>query len=253
MPLKALAQLQHGVAKLAFRILCHSQSHSTMKKNNKNKGKKSLTAVGAVVAAGLTPGIVTGIPVSQSPGHDVEITAADAVSINGETFDFDDLFAMQQQQINRDMSKMYGPPPVSVREHDEKKLQEDLREQARLDSIRRAQEARALIYGPPPVRYVSSNPEEIRALILSVNKDEAIDNIQYKLQEYISFMFNTRPNRIRPDEEIIKDLEPDQQAGLLQEVENSFGVQLTDDMLTQLNTVYRLAKFIVEVISPITE
>lgn len=217
----------------------------------KNKGKKSLTAVGAVVAAGLTPGIVTGVPVSQSPGPDVELTAADAVSINGEVFDFDELFAMNQ--INRDLPKVYGPPPVSVREQDEKKRQEALREQALLDSIRRAQEARALVYGPPPVRYVSSDPEEVRAYTLSVDKEEAINTIQYKLQEYLSFMHNTTPNRIRPDEELIKDLAADQQAGLLQEVEKSFGVQLSQDMLTQLNTVHRLAKFIVEVISPIKE
>ena len=61
----------------------------------KNKGKKSLTAVGAVVAAGLTPGIVTGAPASQPPIPDVEFTAADAVSIGGDVFDFDELFAMQ--------------------------------------------------------------------------------------------------------------------------------------------------------------
>ena len=218
--------------------------------NKKNKGKKSLTAVGAVVAAGLTPGIATSVPVSQSPGPDVELTAADVVSINGNVFDFDEMFAMQQ--INRDIPKIYGPPPASVREQEEKARQE-LREQERLDSIRRAQEARALVYGPPPVRYVSSNPEEIRTYILSVDKEEAINSIQYKLQEYISFMFNTRPNRIRPDEELIKDLEPDQQAGLLQEVEKSFGVQLSREMLTQLKTLNRLAKFIVEVISPVKE
>ena len=218
----------------------------------KNKGKKSLTAVGAVVAAGLTPGIVTGVPVSQSSGPDMELTAADVVSINGDVFDFDEMFAMQQ--INRDIPKIYGPPPASVREQEEKARQE-LREQERLDSIRRAQEARALVYGPPPVRYVSSNPEEIRTYILSVDKDEAIDNIQYKLQEYLAFMNNTRPNRIRPDEDIFKDmnLSPGQQESLLQEVEKSFGVQLSEDMLTQLNTLNRLARFIVEVISPVKE
>lgn len=246
----------------------------------KNKGKKSLTAIGAVVAAGLTPGIVSGAPASQSPAPDMELTAADAVSINGKVFDFDELFAMQEaspeQQIIRTMygpqqPKVYGPlPPKSqdkdkdkkkdkdkddnIDEDNDKKLQEEyLLEQARLDSIRRVQERQALVYGPPPVRYVSSNPEEIRAYVLSVDKDEAINSIQYKLQEYISFMNNTRPNRISPDEELMKDLAPDQQAGLLQEVEKSFGVQLSQDMLTQLNTLNRLARFIVEVISPVKE
>lgn len=236
----------------------------------KNKGKKSLTAIGAVVAAGLTPGIVSGAPASQSSGPDVELTAADVVSINGEVFDFDELFAMREaspaQQVIRTVygprqPKVYGPVPpknkdkVKDEDNDNKLQEEALLEQARLDSIRRAEEKRALVYGPPPVRYVSSNPEEIRAYILSVDKDGAIDNIQYKLRDFISLMTNIRQNRIGPDDYFTKDLNlsPEQQASLLKEVENSFGVQLTDDMLTQLNTVYRLARFIVEVISPIKE
>lgn len=236
----------------------------------KNKGKKSLTAIGAVVAAGLTPGIVSGAPASQSSGPDVELTAADVVSINGEVFDFDELFAMREaspaQQVIRTVygprqPKVYGPVPpkdkdkVKDEDNDNKLQEEALLEQARLDSIRRAEEKQALVYGPPPVRYVSSNPEEIRAYILSVDKDEAIDNIQYKLRDFISLMTNIRQNRIGPDDNFTKDLNlsPEQQASLLKEVENSFGVQLTDDMLTQLNTVYRLARFIVEVISPIKE
>ncbi len=67
-------------------------------KKDKNKGKKRLAAVGAVVAAGLTPGAIVasaaGMP-PQSPN--VEITAAQVVSIAGSTYSFDELFAMQER------------------------------------------------------------------------------------------------------------------------------------------------------------
>lgn len=66
-------------------------------KKDKNKGKKTLAAVGAVVAAGLTPGVIAasaaGLP-NQSPN--VEITAAEVVAIAGSTYSFDELYAMQQ-------------------------------------------------------------------------------------------------------------------------------------------------------------
>ncbi len=67
-------------------------------KKDKNKGKKTLAAVGAVVAAGLTPGAIVasaaGMP-PQSPN--VEITAAQVVAIAGSTYSFDELFAMQER------------------------------------------------------------------------------------------------------------------------------------------------------------
>ena len=65
-----------------------------MKKNN--KGKRTLTAVGAVVAAGLTPGFIavsaTGATL-QSPN--AEVTAAEVVAIDGQVYSFDELYAMQ--------------------------------------------------------------------------------------------------------------------------------------------------------------
>lgn len=64
---------------------------------DKNKGKKTLAAVGAVVAAGLTPGIVVasaaGLPIQ---GTNAEITAADVVAIGGTAYSFDELYAMQR-------------------------------------------------------------------------------------------------------------------------------------------------------------
>ena len=60
----------------------------------KNKGKKSLTAVGALVAAGLTPGIVTALP---TQGSNAGLTAAEVVAIDGNTYSFDELSAMQRE------------------------------------------------------------------------------------------------------------------------------------------------------------
>ena len=60
----------------------------------KNKGKKSLTAVGALVAAGLTPGIVTALP---TQGSNAGLTAAEVVAIDGNAYSFDELSAMQRE------------------------------------------------------------------------------------------------------------------------------------------------------------
>ena len=63
----------------------------------KKKGKKALTAVGAVVAAGLTPGIIAATPgYLPDQGFNAAITAADVVAIDGQTYDFDELYAKQQ-------------------------------------------------------------------------------------------------------------------------------------------------------------
>ena len=64
----------------------------------KNKGKKALTAVGAVVAAGLTPGFITASAAGASiQGPSAETTAAEVVAIDGQAYSFDELYAMQHQ------------------------------------------------------------------------------------------------------------------------------------------------------------
>lgn len=81
-------------------------------KKDKNKGKKLLTAVGAVVA-GLTPGIMAASPVQ---GSNAAITAADMVAIDGNAYSFDELYAMQQHgsglRVGKDPQHvtMYGVP-----------------------------------------------------------------------------------------------------------------------------------------------
>ena len=59
----------------------------------KNIGKKKLTAMGAVVAAGLTPGIMAA---SANQGSNAGMTAADVVAIDGTAYSFDELLAMQR-------------------------------------------------------------------------------------------------------------------------------------------------------------
>ena len=67
-------------------------------KKDKNKGKKSFAAVGAVVAVGLTPGIVGATPqCAPIPDPNIELTAAQVVAIGGNTYSFDELYAMQQR------------------------------------------------------------------------------------------------------------------------------------------------------------
>ena len=232
----------------------------------KNKGRKSLTAVGAVVAAGLTPGIVTGTPASLPPNPDVEITAADAISINGETFDFDELFAMHQVYRDpRETPKVYGPPPVSIKDKEVQAPDEALREQARLDSIRRVMDRQALVYGPPPTvygpptpKYNSIGPDELRS-IAADDKEEATSLTLRILMDFCYYMMsNTNgvvPTNLSENSDLIHDLKMDAQQmyNLQEQIERRFAVQMSEDMLTRLGTLSRIATFIVEVIKPIVD
>ncbi len=67
----------------------------------KNKVKKTLAVVSAVVAVGLMPGIVAASAAASAAdlpihGSNVEITAADVVAIAGTTYSFDELYAMHR-------------------------------------------------------------------------------------------------------------------------------------------------------------
>ena len=88
----------------------------------KNKGKKTLAAVGAVVAAGLTPGIIAATP-NAMPVQDpnIGLTAAEVVAIAGNTYSFDELYAMQQpvaagvQEEAPQVALRYGVQPRPTR------------------------------------------------------------------------------------------------------------------------------------------
>ena len=257
----------------------------------KNKSKKSITAVGAVVAAGLTPGIVTGAPLPEPLSTDINLTAADVVSINGEMYDFEDLFAMNQaDSVPVDqIVVVYGSPKAikalkekkkkeekekkkdkdkKIREKEiadsllleEKRLEEEAIEMARIeamrqDSIRQAQEEFKTVYGPPPPKYLS--PEEMRE-IAAHDKNEARGLIQQALLNYCFFMDDDEPivkSKLSPSNDIIRDMKmkPSHLEGLSKEIENSYAVQLTPEMMEQLGTLRSIASFIVEVMTPIKE
>ena len=213
----------------------------------KKKGRKSITAVSAVVAAGLTPGIISGSPASQPPINDVELTAADAISIGGDIFDFDELFAMEQiRRDPRDIPKVYGPPP-------------SIHKAQRQDSIN---QSIAEVYGPPPPRYLFVGPEELRSIAAN-DKQEAADVILEALMDYCRqrpLDPNVDPNVtghiiLREDRDLVRDLMMDskQLEMLQQEIADRFEVQLTEEMLKQLSTLRRVANFIAEVVTPIKE
>ncbi len=89
-------------------LIIKNTLNAIIMKKDKNKGKKSIAAVGAVVAAGLTPGIVAATPqCAPIPAPNIEVTAAQVVAIGGNTYSFDELYAMQQ----RDDSQ--GRPTIS--------------------------------------------------------------------------------------------------------------------------------------------
>lgn len=72
----------------------------------KNKGKKTLAAVGAVVAAGLTPGIIAATP-NAMPVQDpnIGLTAAEVVAIAGNTYSFDELYALCNNRLTHGCRK----------------------------------------------------------------------------------------------------------------------------------------------------
>lgn len=278
-----------------------------MKKKNKNQSRKSITAVGAVVAAGLTPGIVTGtpLPLPEPLSSDINLTAADVVSINGEMYDFEDLFAMNQGDpvsVDQTLVVVYGSPKAIKKMEEKKKKEEEkkkkeekkkdkdkkkkndkdqemrewqiadsaareekrqiqemdelkaAREKARRDSIERVmQREYKLVYGPPRPSYESSDPEQVRLEIAEYSKDKAIAYVESIIIAYLDNISDMGV-RFRGEERKVfyskTELDSDDKTRLIEEVERSFGVQLTEEMMEQLNTPNRLAQFIVEVIKP---
>ena len=94
-------------------------------KKRRNKGKNALTAVGAMVAAGLTPGFIAASAAGssiQSPSAGT--TAAEVVAIDGLAYSFDELYAMQHPDsvkmdtielnivLEESSATLYGAPVV---------------------------------------------------------------------------------------------------------------------------------------------
>ena len=96
--------------------------------------------------------------------------------------------------------------------------------------------------------------EELRQ-IAADSKDRAIGYIQEDINYWITRKLNITDATIGPNTDLTKDLKLDsEQLQILRnEIEENYGVQISDDMFKQLNTLDRLTKFIVEVVKPIGE
>ena len=93
----------------------------------RNKGKKALTAVSAVVAAGLTPGFIAASAAGSSiQSPNAVTTAAEVVAIDGQAYSFDELYSMQHPDsvkmdtielnivLEDSHATLYGSPVVVI-------------------------------------------------------------------------------------------------------------------------------------------
>lgn len=192
-----------------------------MKKNR----KASLTAVGAVVAAGL--GIAA---TSANAGTPPALTAADVVAIDGQVLDADALLAQQQVVVDENKARSL--------------------EQARRDSVRTAKErmkSQRLVYGPPrPNNFgpVQPNQNETPA-----EREQRIKIEQLALAECCARLSNADAKGIQvtADSRLTRDLgmDPEQMNQLAKEINDRHGVLFTIEQLEQLSTVRRIVQRIV--------
>lgn len=202
-------------------------------RKKKNKGKKTLTAVGAVVAASLTPGIVAatppGLPI-QSPN--AAITAAEAIAINGNTYNFDELFAMQQLGDGRSYYAATGGQPQHA---------------TRYGGPCKPQ---ATYYGAP-----RPYPK-----IVTVQKEKAsdafLDSIQEDLIEYCIQLVDADPYTqgvlFSLDSDLTREIgmSEEQLKALKAEIEDRFGVEVSYHrfyLLNQLNTLRLISEYIFKI------
>ena len=211
-----------------------------MKKKNKNKGKRTFTAVGAVVAAGLTPGFIavsaTGATL-QSPN--AEVTAAEVVAIDGNTFSFDELYAMQQvgSRSPSQQATRYGVPRP---------------QQAPKYAAPRPQNPPSTYYGVPrPHR-----PVVVIEQSSTADREETQMSILTYLMNYCNLLIDAdkRGIIISPDSDLTRDLgmKEDDLKALKAEIEDRYGVEVSHHrfrLIGQLNTPYLVSKHILKLIT----
>ncbi|MBR4828809.1 MAG: acyl carrier protein [Muribaculaceae bacterium] len=203
-------------------------------KKKRNKGKKALTAVGAVVAAGLTPGIIAAGPAG-SPVQDPNVgaTAAEVVAIHGFTYSFDELFAMQLTSNVR----MFDPSSL-------------------------AQPQSATRYGAPckptqpSTHYGVQRPHPMPAPdaqeLKMMRVEEALDTIQLGLLEFCAELIDAdaRGIPISVDSDLTSELGMDdyELKALKAEIEEHYGVEVSYHRFKlkgQLNTLRLITDYIV--------
>ena len=198
---------------------------------NKNIRKKTLTAVGAVVAAGLTPGIIAATP-SCLPVQDtyMGITAAEVVVIDGMTYSFDELLAMQRPGNGLEQGE---PRPQPLPQH-------------------------ASRYGAPgssqhATYYGVQHPSG--SVVIVTSSEETMKKVYLKyLTEYCAQLIDAdaRGILISPDSDLTRELgmNEDQLKELKAEIMDCYGVEVSHYrfyLIGQLNTLRLVAENIAKI------
>ena len=201
---------------------------------NKNIRKKTLTAVGAVVAAGLTPGIIAATP-SCLPVQDtyMGITAAEVVVIDGMTYSFDELLAMQRPGNGLEQGE---PRPQPLPQH-------------------------ASRYGAPgssqhATYYGVQHPSG--SVVIVTSSEETMKKVYLKyLTEYCAQLIDAKARRIRitPDSDLAQDLGMtlEEMKELSAEIKRHYGVETSYfrfRLVGQLNTLRLISDYIYKMSAP---
>lgn len=198
-------------------------------KKDKNKGRKALTAMGAVVA-GLTPGIIAATPLC-APGQNpnAAITAAEVVAIGGNTYDYDELYDMQQRAD--------GPKQA--------KKKKEQRQQAMRYGVPRPSGTFPSKPSPP------SKPDPTIVIVTMPNFETVEMTCLEYLMQYSAQLIGAdfRGIMISPDSDLTRELgmNEGQLKALKAEIEDRFGVEVPYSrffLKGQLNTLRLISEYI---------
>lgn len=208
----------------------------------KHKGKKTLTAVSAVVAAGLTPGFITATPsYSPFPEPTAAITAADVVSIDGNTYSFDELYAMQQHD-NGQMSETASlTPPQHATRYGVPCIPD---QHIRMYGVPRP-------FKPEPPQLKEPKPDPTIVIVTTPDSETITMSCLEYLMEYTAQLIDAdnRGILISPDSDLTNELgmTEDQLKELKAEIESLFGVEVSHHRFRlkgQLNTLRLVSDYI---------
>lgn len=179
-----------------------------MKKDKNNRRK---AAIGAVVAAGMTTGAIAmaGTPSPEPKVPETELTAADAVVIDGERVEMEDALP----QVDNRARPMYG-----VRER----------------PIRLLYGPRPKVYGPrPPI----NKPKVADTL--------SLDN---RLRVVVGGVMNVVPERVTANADFINDLGADalDYMELSFAVRREFNVSIPEEKLVTLRNLEDLKQYLID-------
>jgi hypothetical protein len=201
-------------------------------KKDKNKGKKTLAVVGAVVAAGLSPGILNATPLyvpDQAPN--AALTAAEVVAIGGNAYGFDELYAMQQPANGQSDASTQEPPQVATRY-----------------GVRPSS-----MYGVKRPPLPSTSPTPYYEPTVIYRDQERLDTIQEGLWDICIRILDADPYtnglNFTLDSDLTRELEmsEDQLKALKAEIQDYYGVEVSHHrfrLVGQLNTLRLISEYI---------